>query len=59
MIADEGSPAPCFSEGRRPYGTDAEAALAGDIAMREDEVAPALKALRAGGLDIMALHQHP
>ena len=48
MIADEGSPAPCFSEGRRPYGTDAEAALAGDIAMREDEVAPALKALRAG-----------
>jgi len=40
------------------YGTDADAAVAGDIAMREDEVEPALKALRSNGLDVVALHQH-
>ncbi len=40
------------------YGTDASAAIAGDIAMLEDEVTPVLKALRANGLDVVALHQH-
>lgn len=40
------------------YGTDASAAIAGDIAMLEDEVTPVLKALRASGLDVVALHQH-
>ena len=40
------------------YGTDAEAAIAGDIAMLENEITPVLKALRANGLDVVALHQH-
>ena len=40
------------------YGTDANAVIAGDIAMRENEVTPTLKALRAHGLDVVAIHQH-
>jgi protein-tyrosine-phosphatase len=39
-------------------GTDAEAMVAGDVAMREAEVTPVLKALRAHGLDVVAIHHH-
>ncbi len=39
-------------------GTDANAAIAGDIAMLESEVTPVLKALRANGLEIVAIHHH-
>jgi hypothetical protein len=39
-------------------GTDADAMVAGDVAMLEDEVTPVLKALRANGLSIVAIHQH-
>ncbi|MBZ5528914.1 MAG: DUF1259 domain-containing protein [Acidobacteriia bacterium] len=39
-------------------GTDADAQIAGDIAMRESEVLPVLKALRAHNLNIVAIHQH-
>jgi hypothetical protein len=40
------------------YGTDAEAAVAGDIAMLENEVNSTLKALRSHGLDVVAIHHH-
>ncbi len=39
-------------------GTDQEAMVAGDIAMLEPEVTPVLKALRARGLDVVAIHHH-
>jgi hypothetical protein len=39
-------------------GTDAKAAVAGDVAMLANEVTPVLKALRKNGLDVVALHQH-
>ncbi len=39
-------------------GTNDEAAVAGDIAMLESEVQPTLKALRAHGLDVVAIHHH-
>jgi hypothetical protein len=39
-------------------GTDANAVIAGDVAMLESEVQPVLKALRAKGLEIVAMHQH-
>ena len=39
-------------------GSDADAQIAGDIAMRESEVQSVLKALRAHGLNIVAIHQH-
>lgn len=39
-------------------GTDADAMIAGDVAMLEHEVTPVLKALRANGLDIVAIHHH-
>lgn len=39
-------------------GTDAHAAVAGDIAMLENEVTPVLKALRQNGLDVVAIHHH-
>jgi hypothetical protein len=39
-------------------GTDAKAAVAGDIAMLEGEVTPVLKALRQHGLDVVAIHHH-
>jgi hypothetical protein len=39
-------------------GTDQDAAIAGDIAMLETEVTPTLKALRAHGLDVVAIHHH-
>lgn len=39
-------------------GTDADAQIAGDIAMRESEVQGVLKALRAHNLDVVAIHHH-
>jgi len=39
-------------------GTNDDAAVAGDIAMLESEVTPTLKALRSGGLDVVAIHHH-
>jgi hypothetical protein len=39
-------------------GTDADAMIAGDIAMLEPEVTPVLKALRAHGLNVVAIHHH-
>jgi hypothetical protein len=39
-------------------GTDAQAAIAGDVAMLESEVTPVLKALRSHGLSVVAIHHH-
>jgi hypothetical protein len=39
-------------------GTDAKAAIAGDVAMLPAEVTPVLKALRQNGLDVVAIHHH-
>jgi hypothetical protein len=39
-------------------GTDADAAIAGDVAMLESEVTPVLKVLRQQGLDVVAIHHH-
>ncbi|HVS61895.1 MAG TPA: DUF1259 domain-containing protein [Thermoanaerobaculia bacterium] len=39
-------------------GTDQDAMVAGDVAMLAHEVTPVLKALRANGLDIVAIHHH-
>jgi hypothetical protein len=39
-------------------GTDADAMVAGDIAMVDREVTPVLQALRARGIDVVAIHHH-
>jgi len=39
-------------------GTNDKAAIAGDIAMKAAEITPVLKALRAHGLSVVAIHQH-
>jgi uncharacterized protein DUF1259 len=39
-------------------GSDADAMVAGDVAMLEHEVTPVLKALRANGLHVVAIHHH-
>jgi hypothetical protein len=39
-------------------GTDADAMVAGDVAMRESEVQPVLKALRSHGINVVAIHHH-
>lgn len=39
-------------------GTDDDAMVAGDIAMLEHEVTPVLAALRASGIDVVAIHHH-
>ncbi len=39
-------------------GSDDRAAIAGDIAMKEEEVQAVLKALRNNGLDVVAIHHH-
>ena len=39
-------------------GTDADAMVAGDVAMLESEVQPVLKALRSHGIDVVAIHHH-
>jgi len=40
------------------YGSDANAEVAGDVAMLANEVTPVLKALRSNGLNVVAIHQH-
>ena len=40
------------------YGSDADAVVAGDVAMRESEVTPVLKALRTNGINVVAIHHH-
>jgi hypothetical protein len=39
-------------------GSDDQAVVDGDFAMLESELQPVLKALRAGGIQIVAIHQH-
>jgi hypothetical protein len=39
-------------------GSDDSAAIAGDVAMLEGEVTPVVKALRANGLNVVAIHHH-
>src|SRR5688500_18688306 len=39
-------------------GTDADAMVAGDVAMLETELTAVLKALRQNGIDIVAIHHH-
>jgi hypothetical protein len=40
------------------FGSDANAEVAGDIAMLSHEVTPVLKALRGNGLNVVAIHHH-
>ena len=40
------------------FGTDQSAVVAGDVAMLDSEVTPVLKALRAHGIDVVAIHHH-
>jgi len=40
------------------YGSDANAEIAGDVAMLANEVTPVLKALRSNGLNVVAIHNH-
>jgi hypothetical protein len=40
------------------YGNDADAVVAGDVAMLDDEVTAVLKALRTNGIDVVAIHHH-
>ncbi len=39
-------------------GADEDAMVAGDVAMLEHEVTPVLAALRASGIDVVAIHHH-
>jgi hypothetical protein len=40
------------------YGNDADAVVAGDVAMLDTEVTPVLKALRSNNIAVVAIHQH-
>jgi hypothetical protein len=40
------------------YGSDANAEIAGDVAMLSNEITPVLKALRSNGLNVVAIHNH-
>src|SRR5882724_4222990 len=40
------------------FGSDANAQIAGDVAMLANEVTPVLKALRGNGLNVVAIHHH-
>ena len=40
------------------FGSDSNAEIAGDVAMLGPEVTPVLKALRASGLNVVAIHNH-
>jgi hypothetical protein len=40
------------------YGNDADAVVAGDVAMVAAEVTPVLNTLRANGIDVVAIHHH-
>jgi hypothetical protein len=39
-------------------GSDDNAVVDGDFAVTEDELQPALKAMRVGGINIVAIHSH-
>jgi hypothetical protein len=39
-------------------GSDSAAFVDGDFAVHEDELQPVLKALRAAGINIVAIHNH-
>ena len=39
-------------------GTDQRAHVAGDVAMTDTEVNPVIRALRRGGIDVVAVHNH-
>lgn len=39
-------------------GTDADAMVAGDVAMLESELAPVLTSLRSNGINVVAIHHH-
>jgi hypothetical protein len=39
-------------------GSDADAMVAGDVAMLASEVTPVLKALRSNGIEVVAIHHH-
>lgn len=39
-------------------GSDDQAVVDGDFVMTEDELQPVLKTMRAGGINIVAIHQH-
>jgi hypothetical protein len=39
-------------------GEDEKALVDGDFAMREEELQPVLKALRGGGVNVVAIHHH-
>ena len=39
-------------------GTNEDAQIAGDVAMKESEITPVLKALRKSGLNVVAIHHH-
>jgi len=40
------------------YGSDANAEIAGDVAMLAEEITPVLKALRENDLNVVAIHNH-
>jgi len=40
------------------FGSDANAEVAGDVAMLSQEITPVLKALRSNGLNVVAIHNH-
>jgi hypothetical protein len=40
------------------FGSDSNAEIAGDVAMLANEITPVLKALRANGLNVVAIHNH-
>jgi len=40
------------------FGSDSNAQVAGDVAMLAGEVTPVLKAMRANGLNVVAIHHH-
>ena len=40
------------------FGSDANAEIAGDVAMLAPEITPVLKALRKNGLNVVAIHNH-
>ena len=40
------------------FGSDANAEIAGDVAMLSQEITPVLKALRSNGLNVVAIHNH-
>jgi hypothetical protein len=40
------------------YGSDNDAVVAGDIAMKASEVTPVLKALRTNDIEVVAIHHH-